>query len=98
MQINYIVNMKFADFIKVHQDFIKSANYQFEMNNITFKLLVRIWNSYAILFPEKCEDVWVFVENSNSLKLIDNPLNKKNVNMKENEEETEKKQEKSKHK
>jgi len=70
--------MKFSDFVKGHESFISMANYQYDQNNITFKLLVRIWNSLALLYPEKCEDVWVYNPNNDSLELKDNPLNLKN--------------------
>jgi len=41
-------------------------------------LLVRMWNSLALLYPEKCEDVWVYNPSNDSLELKVNPLNEKN--------------------
>lgn len=52
--------MKFHEFLEIHASLLPAVS--FAPGMIAYYDLIRSWNTIAILFPEKCEDVMVYEE------------------------------------
>jgi hypothetical protein len=75
--------MKFTEFVENHQKLMPKVKHEMDIGNPAIRILTRDWNTMAMMFPEKCDDVVIWNEDEQVPRLVPNPYRTKKNSKKE---------------
>lgn len=79
--------MKFEQFVEANKELMPKIKHEFSIENPAMRVLVRAWNSIAIMFPEKCDDIVTWPLASEAPIIEPNPYRRKKGNNGKSSEE-----------